>query len=58
MYTQIDNIIDAAIHYRNRQIIFRIVSSEKNRGKYLAAAREMNARKKALATAMARTFNK
>jgi len=50
----INDLMLAAIHYRNRQLIFRFVMSEHNRAKYLKAGSELEQQKKRLLTAISK----
>jgi len=50
----INKLILAAIHYRNRQLIFRFVMSNRNREKYYEAANKLEQQKKRLLTAISK----
>jgi len=50
----INDLMLAAIHYRNRQLIFRFVMSKHNRAKYLKAGSELEQQKKRLLTAISK----
>lgn len=49
---RINRIMLASIHYRNRQLLFRLCMSEHNRLKYIDAANELETQKKSLLTAI------
>ncbi|QAV52515.1 hypothetical protein D1B17_12725 [Companilactobacillus zhachilii] len=49
---RINRIMIASIHYRNRQLLFRLCMSEHNRNKYIDSANELEAQKKSLLTAI------
>ena len=50
----INQVMMAAIHYRNRQIVFHIVMSNNNREKYHQSARDLETQKKRLLTAISK----
>ncbi|HJF86757.1 MAG TPA: hypothetical protein K8V88_04885 [Companilactobacillus farciminis] len=49
---QLNTLIDLAMKYRSRQLIFRFISTEHNRHKYISAALDMEKQKKFILTAM------
>ena len=49
---RINRVIMASIHYRNRQLLFRWIMSDRNREKYHEAARKLEQQKKSLLTAI------
>lgn len=51
---QLNDLIMAAIHYRNRELLMKWVASEHNRNRFERAARELETQKNALLTAISR----
>lgn len=51
---RINRVIMASIHYRNRQLLFRWVMSDRNREKYHEAARKLEQQKNALLSAISK----
>lgn len=50
----VNRVIMASIHYRNRQLLFRWVMSERNRRKYVSAANDLEQQKNALLSAISK----
>ena len=50
----INRVIMASIHYRNRQLLFHWIMSDRNREKYHEAARKLEKQKNALLTAISK----
>ena len=51
---RINRVIMASIHYRNRQLLFHWIMSDRNREKYHEAARKLEQQKKRLLTAISK----
>ena len=50
----INKLILAAIHYRNRDIMWKWIASERNRKKFYEASHELEQQKKRLLTAISK----